>query len=66
MAGAPITEYVFNWEGLGGLLLAAASVGDAPIVIGSTIIFAYLLAITVIILEIVYAIVDPRIRAERK
>ncbi|WP_181933456.1 ABC transporter permease [Pyrobaculum aerophilum] len=66
IAGAPITEYVFNWEGLGGLLLAAASVGDAPIVIGSTIIFAYLLAITVIILEIVYAIVDPRIRAERK
>jgi peptide/nickel transport system permease protein len=66
LAGAPITEYVFNWDGLGRLLLEAAMVGDAPIVIGSTIIFAYLLAITVIILELVYAVVDPRIRVERK
>jgi len=65
IAGAPITEYVFNWEGLGRLLLEAASVGDAPIVIGSTVVFAYLLAVTVILLEVIYALVDPRIRAER-
>lgn len=64
IAGAPITEYVFNWEGLGRLLVEAALVGDMPIVVGSVVMFAYILGATVIALEVIHAAVDPRIRAQ--
>jgi peptide/nickel transport system permease protein len=60
--GAIVTERVFNWPGIGTLFYQAASFMDAPVIIGEVSIYAYLLAITVFILEIVYAIVDPRIR----
>lgn len=61
--GAIVTERVFNWPGIGTLFYQAASMMDSPVIIGEVTIYAYLLAITVFILDIVYAIVDPRIRA---
>jgi peptide/nickel transport system permease protein len=35
---------------------------DTPVIIGETVIFSYLLAITVFILDLVYALVDPRVK----
>lgn len=60
--GAIITESVFNWPGLGSLYMAAISQFDTPIIVGLTVIYAYLLGVTVFVLDIVYAIVDPRIK----
>lgn len=62
--GAIVTERVFNWPGLGTLFYAAINPAnpDPPVVIGIVTIYAYLLAISVIVLDIVYALVDPRIR----
>ncbi|MCD6538514.1 ABC transporter permease [Candidatus Bathyarchaeota archaeon] len=60
--GAIITERVFNWPGIGTLFYMAANLFDSPVIIGEVVIYAYLLAITVFVLDIVYAIVDPRIR----
>lgn len=60
--GAPILETVFNWPGLGRTLFQAIGLFDVPVIVGSTVIFAYLLAITVFLLDILYAIVDPRVR----
>ncbi len=60
--GAIITEVVFNWPGLGQLFLIAINSLDAPVVIGLTVIFAYLLFLTIIFLDIIYAVLDPRIR----
>lgn len=60
--GAIILETVFNWPGLGRLLYQAIGLFDTPIIVGSTVIYAYLLAITVFILDFVYALVDPRVR----
>ncbi|RLA94156.1 MAG: ABC transporter permease [Deltaproteobacteria bacterium] len=60
--GAIITETVFNWPGLGSLYMSAISQFDTPVIVGLTVIYAYLLAITVFILDVVYAIVDPRIK----
>lgn len=62
ITGAIITEYVFNWPGVGQLYITAVEVGDAPIVIGVTAIYAYLLVATVLILSILYGLLDPRIR----
>ncbi|RLF14279.1 MAG: ABC transporter permease [Thermoprotei archaeon] len=60
--GAIITERVFNWPGLGTLLYTAIASMDSPVVVGIVVLYAYLLAITVFVLDIVYAIIDPRIR----
>jgi peptide/nickel transport system permease protein len=61
-SGAIILEQVFNWPGLGTLLFRAIGLRDTPVIIGSVVIFAYLLAVTVFLLDILYAILDPRVR----
>jgi peptide/nickel transport system permease protein len=60
--GATITETVFLWPGLGRTLYQAVGLYDTPIIVGSTIIYAYMLAMTVFILDFVYALVDPRVK----
>ncbi len=60
--GAIILEQVFNWPGLGTLVFQAVGHRDTPVIIGTVVIFAYLLAATVFVLDILYAILDPRVR----
>lgn len=60
--GAPIMETVFNWPGLGRTLFQAVGLFDIPVIVGSTVIFAYLLAITVFALDFIFALVDPRVK----
>ncbi|MEM1507555.1 MAG: ABC transporter permease [Candidatus Bathyarchaeia archaeon] len=61
--GAIITERVFNWPGIGSLFYAASVIFDTPVLVGLVVIYAYLLAATVFVLEFVYVLLDPRIRA---
>ncbi|RLI06310.1 ABC transporter permease, partial [Candidatus Bathyarchaeota archaeon] len=61
--GAIITETVFNWPGLGLVTYQAIQYFDVPVIVGITVIYAYLLAATVLILDIIYGILDPRIKA---
>ncbi|MDI5936519.1 ABC transporter permease [Halomonas kalidii] len=63
-SGAIILERVFNWPGLGSLLFQAIGHRDTPVIIGAVVIFAYLLAVTVFLLDILYALLDPRVRLE--
>ena len=60
--GFIITETVFLWPGLGITLFRAIGFYDTPVIVGSTIIYAYLLAMTTFMLDFVYALVDPRIQ----
>lgn len=60
--GAIILETTFNWPGLGRALYQAIGLYDTPVIVGSTVIYAYLLAITVFLLDFIYALVDPRVR----
>ncbi len=60
--GATITETVFLWPGLGRTIYRAVGFYDTPVIVGSTIIYAYLLAITVFFLDFIYALVDPRVK----
>lgn len=64
--GATITETVFLWPGLGRTIYQAIGHSDTPVIVGSTIIYAYLLAFTVFLLDFVYAIVDPRVKVGGK
>ena len=60
--GAIVTETVFEWPGLGRTFYQAIGLFDTPVIVGLTIIYAYLLAITVFTLDFVYALVDPRVK----
>ena len=60
--GAPIFETVFQWPGLGRQLFQAVGLFDTPVIVGSTVIFAYMLAVTVFLLDFIYAMVDPRVK----
>jgi peptide/nickel transport system permease protein len=60
--GAPIFETVFIWPGLGRALFTAVGLFDVPVIVGETVIFSYLLVITVFLLDITYALVDPRVK----
>jgi peptide/nickel transport system permease protein len=61
-SGFTITETVFLWPGLGRTLFQAIGLYDTAVIVGSTIITAYLLALTVFLLDFVYALVDPRVK----
>jgi peptide/nickel transport system permease protein len=60
--GAIILETVFNWPGLGRLIFRAIGLFDTPVIVGTAVIYAYLLAVTVFLLDIIYALVDPRVK----
>jgi peptide/nickel transport system permease protein len=60
--GAIITETVFGWPGLGLKTYEAIVAFDVPVLVGVTVIYAYLLAATVLILDIIYGLIDPRIK----
>ncbi len=62
MNGAIITETIFMWPGLGRTTFRAIGLFDVPVIVGITVIYAYLLAITVFVLDITYALVDPRVK----
>ena len=60
--GALLTEKIFGWPGLGSVIVAAVGSFDTAVIVGTTIIYGYLLAITVFVLDFVYALVDPRVK----
>lgn len=60
--GSIVLEQVFKWPGLGSLIYQGVQAYDTPVIVGSTVIYAYLLAFTVFLLDVIYAIVDPRVK----
>jgi peptide/nickel transport system permease protein len=66
MGGAILTETVFNWPGVGRTIYLAILQRDAPVVIGGTIILVVIFVVMNLIVDIIYAWLDPRIRYEKK
>lgn len=60
--GAIITEQVFRVNGLGQLLISAIQANDIPMVLTLTFIFAILIVVFTLIADLLYGILDPRIR----
>jgi peptide/nickel transport system permease protein len=63
-SGAIILEQVFNWPGLGTLTFQAIGQRDTPVILATVVIYAYLLALTVFLLDIFYMVLDPRVRLQ--
>jgi peptide/nickel transport system permease protein len=62
ISGAAITEYVFNIPGMGQLLLQSEIKNDYPTAMLILILFTFLVIVSNLIADIVYSLVDPRIR----
>ncbi len=66
IGSAILTETVYSWPGIGRVIYLAILQRDVPVVIGGTIILVIIFVIINLIVDIVYAVLDPRIRLERK
>ncbi len=62
MAGAVITERVFSWPGMGWLLVRSIHDRDFPVVQGALLISSIIFILVNITVDMVYALLDPRIR----
>jgi peptide/nickel transport system permease protein len=62
LSGAILTETVFSWPGIGRWLVDAIYARDYPIIQGVTLIIALVFVAVNVLVDILYAFVDPRIR----
>jgi len=60
--GAIITETVFEWNGMGRLFISSLRAGDANPIMGHFLLIGTLLVIASIVVDLIYAALDPRIR----
>ena len=63
LGGAMLTETVFSWPGLGRLMVDSIKSKDIPMVLGSVIFMAVMFSIVNLMVDIIYAFVDPRIKS---
>jgi len=64
LAGAVITEQVFSIPGLGSLMVNAITTRDYPLIRGSVILLAVSFSMVNLLVDFLYALVDPRIKAQ--
>ena len=64
LGGVVLTETVFSIPGTGRLLVEAINQRDTPCVLGTLVIMAVCVAISNLIVDLIYAYIDPRIRAQ--
>ena len=62
LSGSILTETVFAWPGIGRYMFEAISMRDYPVVQGTTLLFALIYMISSLIVDLVYSVLDPRIR----
>ncbi len=62
LAGTIITEKIFNWPGIGSLLLDSISRRDYPVVQGCILVIAFAYVIVNMITDCLYRVVDPRVK----
>jgi len=65
LAGAVFVEYVFDWKGMGVVIVDALEKYDFPVVMGSILFICILLVVVNLITDILYGILDPRVRVDR-
>ena len=64
MAGAVFVEYVFDWKGIGVVIVDALEKYDFPVIMGTVLFISVILIIINILTDITYALLDPRVKLE--
>lgn len=66
LTGAVITEKIFDWPGLGSLILEGLGQRDYPLVQGCVLVFSFSYLIVNLVTDISYVVIDPRIKLDRR
>lgn len=62
LAGAVFVEYIFDWKGLGVVIVKALEQYDFPVIMGAVLFISVILIVINILIDIVYGLLDPRVR----
>jgi peptide/nickel transport system permease protein len=62
LGGAIITEKIFSIPGIGRLAIRAVVDVDLPLIVGTTLIAAFIIVVMNLIVDVLYAVIDPRVR----
>ena len=62
LAGAVFVEYVFDWKGIGVIIVDALDTFDFPVIMGAVLLIGFMLIIINIVVDIIYGLLDPRVR----
>jgi peptide/nickel transport system permease protein len=62
MAGAVFVEYVFDWKGIGMVIVEALEKYDLPVIMGAVLFISVILVLINIFVDIIYGYLDPRIK----
>ena len=65
LSGAVLTESIFGWPGIGRLALEAIMKRDFPVIQGTVLFMAIMFVLMNVLVDMLYGVVDPRIRLER-
>ena len=64
LGGTVMVETVFDWPGVGLYAVNGAINNDFAPIIGSTIVLGFLFMVTNLVIDIIYGVLDPRVRAQ--
>jgi len=64
LAGAVFVEFIFDWKGIGVVIVNALDKYDFPVVMGAVLFISVILIIINILVDIIYGLLDPRIRLQ--
>lgn len=62
LAGAVFVEYIFDWKGMGIVIVDALNQNDLPVLMGSLLYISIILVIINIVVDIIYGWLDPRVK----
>ena len=64
VGGAVVTEQIFGWPGIGSLMVYSITARDYPTIMGISAMIGMAVLLINVLLDLVYAVLDPRIRRE--
>ena len=64
LAGAVFVEYIFDWKGIGVVIVNSLEKYDFPVIMGAVLFISIILVITNIFVDILYGLLDPRVRVQ--
>ena len=64
LAGAVFVEFVFDWKGIGVVIVNALDKYDFPVVMGSVLFISIILIMINFFVDIIYGMLDPRVRMQ--
>ncbi len=62
MTGTLVIEQIFAVPGIGEQFVSSIMVNDYPTIMGTTLLFAFLFVVIILVIDLLYVLIDPRIR----